>query len=63
MGFRVRLLMACGLFSGWMILLMTGLVLAGWSHWVLLAALLLFPWRAVSGTERNRGAEPRVGKS
>jgi len=63
MGFRVRLLVACGLFSSWMILLLTGYVLAGWSHLVLVGALFFFPWRAAAHPERNHAAAPRVGKS
>ncbi|HEX9735831.1 MAG TPA: hypothetical protein VGG06_28045 [Thermoanaerobaculia bacterium] len=62
MGFRIRLLAACGLFSSWMILLLTGLVLAGWSHLVLLGALLVFPWRQAAHPGRNHAEEPRVGR-
>ncbi len=46
MNFTLRLFLACGLFSLWMILLFTGFALGGWAHLSLAAALVLFPWRA-----------------
>ncbi len=44
---RRRLLLACGLFSSWMVLLMTGFVLGGALHLLLVLALVVLPWREV----------------
>lgn len=41
--------------SAWVVALFTGWVLAGAAHLLLVAALLLFPWRAALG-----GAAPRT---
>ena len=54
---QIRLLLACGLISAWMILLFTGNVFGGWTHLVLAVALYLFPWRG------NRSDSSRSQKS
>lgn len=40
-----RLLLAASAFSAWLVLLFTGWSFGGAVHLLLLAALLLFPWR------------------
>ncbi len=44
-------MLACALFSCWMILLMTGFVLGGAVQLLLALALALFPWRELSPGE------------
>jgi len=51
----LRLLLACTLFSAWLVLLMTGFVLGGALHLALLLALVLFPW--------SEGQAPRTDES
>lgn len=43
--------LAAGLFSSWMVLLLLGHAGRGLVHLLLLAALLLFPWRALRQSE------------
>lgn len=40
-----RLTLSVGLLSAWLILLLSGFALGGAIHLLLLASLLLFPWR------------------
>lgn len=44
----VRAALALLLFSGWMGLLFAGFAFGGAIHLLLLAALLLFPWKALA---------------
>ena len=49
----LRLIAAAILFSVWFVVLLAGSPLRGWIHLVLLAALAVFPWRAVSISPRG----------
>lgn len=40
-----RLTLSVALLSGWLILLLSGVALGGAIHLLLLASLVLFPWR------------------
>jgi hypothetical protein len=51
----VRAAVSIAALSAWVVALFTGWVLAGAVHLLLLAAVLLFPWRAALG-----GAAPRT---
>lgn len=48
----LRLALACGLFSTWLVSLAGGVVLGGAIHLVLLAATLLVPWRTIVAEHR-----------
>ncbi len=47
-----RLTLSVALLSGWLILLLSGVALGGAVHLLLLASLVLFPWR-----EARRGPD------
>ena len=48
-----RLIASASLFSVWFVVLLAGSPLRGWIHVVLLAALAVFPWRALSIAPRS----------
>ena len=52
----IRLLSAAALFSAWLVLLLSGVILGGWIHDLLILALAAFPWRALrsDATEEER---------
>lgn len=56
----VRAALAFALLSAWLVLLMSGVALAGAIHLLLAAALLLFPWRRLGGEGPSRGEEEEV---
>lgn len=53
----VRLLLACALFSAWLVPLLAGWAFGGAIHLVLLAALVVFPWRAARASAPPAPAE------
>ena len=46
-----RALLSCLLLSSWLMLLFSGLALGGAVHLLLLASLLVFPWRALPASD------------
>lgn len=52
----VRLWLASALFSFWMLFLLVGWAAGGTVHLMLVAALVLFPWRDEAGEDRQDGA-------
>ena len=52
----LRAALACAALSAWLVLLFAGWTLGGAVYLLLVAALVLFPWRAGAGTARD-GAE------
>ena len=44
---QIRLVLACLVFSTWLVLLLAGVALGGAVHLLLAATLLLFPWSRV----------------
>lgn len=56
----VRAALAFALLSAWLVLLMSGVALAGAVHLLPAAALLLFPWRLLAGEDPSRGEKEEL---
>lgn len=52
-----RLALSTGSLSSWLALLLVGQPLGPWVHLLGLAALVLFPWRAIAATRREEEDE------
>ncbi|HEV7785369.1 MAG TPA: hypothetical protein VGQ28_08535 [Thermoanaerobaculia bacterium] len=51
----IRAIFGLILISAWLALLFSGLAFGGAVHLLLVAALVLFPWRAAAGPDRDAG--------
>lgn len=60
----LRIALACGTLSTWLVSLAAGWVFGGWIHLLLAAAVVVVPWRAIVAehqhdlAERDGAAEP-----